>query len=489
MGEAVTRDPSLGEARFWLAVSLARAGAWTDALGHYRQAAAANPRWTDPRIGEANALAKLGRRREAVAAFGVAAQLDPARAPAIESQQLFVMQYGDEFPPLQVSDAHAQWGRRHAAPMARVAPSRSVRPRLRIGYVSPRFQVSSMAFALLPVLEAHDRTRFEVYCYAEREAFDAVGERFRAAADAWRETQGHGDDALAALIAADDVDVLVDLAGHTPGNRLAVFARRPARVAVSRLDYFNTTGVAAIDALVADDVALASPLSQRFVEDLVSAGPVRYPYGAPEYAPPVAPPRAAPVTFGSFARLAKITEAALDAWAAILARVPGSRLLLKNDTFGDEVARIAVREALTRRGVAAARIEMRGPTGHEQMLAELGEVDVVLDTFPYNGGITTLEALWMGRPVVSLAGDTLVGRQGAAILAAAGLGDLVARDLAAYQDLAVAIAADFPRRSSLAGALRETLRASALGDVPAFTRRLEALFEACLREALAKENP
>lgn len=346
-----------------------------------------------------------------------------------------------------------------------------------------------MAFALLPVLAAHDRARFEVYCYAEREAVDEVGEQFRALADAWCETQELDDDALARRIAADDIDVLVDLAGHTPGNRLAVFARRPARTAWSWLDYFNTTGIEAIDAIVADDVALASPLDQAFVETPASVGPVRYPYAAPDYAPAVTPPRERGVVFGSFARLAKITEAALDAWAAILARVEGSRLLLKNDTLGEEVARIALRDALRRRGIEAARVELRGAGSHDRMMAELLEVDIVLDTFPYNGGITTLEALWMGRPVVTLHGDTLVGRQGAAILAAAGLGDLVAKDLGAYRDIAVALAADGARRAGIARAQRERLRASPLGDAIAFTRRLESLFESRLRSALRGEGP
>lgn len=487
LAEAVARDPAQAEARHWLAVALARAGQWTEALGHYRYAAAALPGWVEPKIGAGNALSKLGRRREAVAAFAEAAQVDGARTAAIESQRLFLMQYGDEFAPLQVSEAHAAWGRTFAPSAPRRELKPSGRARIRIGYVSPRFQVSSMAFALLPVLAAHDRTRFEIHCYAEREGDDAVTAQFRAAADQWRETQALDDAALAAMIAADDIDVLVDLAGHTPGNRLAAFAARPARTAVSWLDYFNTTGVEAIDALIADDVALASPLAQRFVEQPVSVGPVRYPYAPPSYTPEVTPPREGTVTFGSFARLAKITPAAIDAWSQVLKRVEGSRLLLKNDTLGDAAARLAVVESFRAHGIAPERLELRDGSSHDAMLAELGEVDVVLDTFPYNGGITTLEALWMGRPVVTLRGETLVGRQGAAILAAAGLGDLVAADPAGYRDAAVALARDFTRRAGLARTLRETVRASALGDVAAFTRRLEAVFESQLGAALARK--
>ncbi len=476
----LAREPAFSEARHWLAVALARRGRWTEALGAYRQAAAQRPAWAEPRIGEGNALLKLARRREAVAAFGQAAALDPARAAAIGSQQLFAMQYGDEFSAEERFAAHRAWAARHAAAAARGEPPPFPSGRrIRIGYVSPRFQLSSMAFALLPVLARHDRDRFEIFCYAEREAADEVGEEFRRLAEHWRETQALGDEAMASAIRSDGIDLLVDLAGHTPGNRLPVFARRPATAALSWLDYFDTTGVEAIDAIVGDDVTLAAPLAQRFVETPVSVGPIRYPYAAPAYAPAVAPPPALAgerATFASFARLAKITEAALDAWAGVLARVDGSRLVLKNDSLGDPALAPALREAFSRRGIDPARVELRPGGGHERMLSELSGVDIVLDTFPYNGGITTLEALWMGRPVVTLVGESLIGRQGAAILAAAGLAELVAGDAAGYVERAVALARDPARLAALSAGLRGRVAASALGDVEGFTRRLEAVY-------------
>jgi len=234
--------------------------------------------------------------------------------------------------------------------------------------------------------------------------------------------------------------------------------------------------VEAIDALVADDGAVEAGLSRAFVERLEPLGPVRYVYRAPDYAPEVTPPRAAGVVFGSFARFGKVTAAALDAWSAILAATPDSRLLLKNDVLGEAAARAAVHAEFRRRGIDAARVELRGHGVHEEMLRELGSVDIVLDTFPYNGGITTLEALWMGRPVVSLAGDTLVGRQGVSILGAVGLGDLAARDPAHYIEVACALAADVPRRLRLASSLRNALSVSPLGDAKAFTLRLESLY-------------
>ncbi|APV49641.1 hypothetical protein BWI17_08100 [Betaproteobacteria bacterium GR16-43] len=483
---AVENDPASAEARYWLGIAQSRAGLWTEALGQFRQAAALLPAWADPLIGAGNAAAKLARRVDAVEAFHEAARRDPEGAMAIESQALFLMQYGDEFGADAVHAAHLEWGRRHAASSPRKArPAREAGRKIRVGYVSPRFQRSSMAFALLPVLENHDRARFEIACYAQVEERDATTQQMQSLADAWRETNALDDAALAALVEADHIDILVDLAGHTPGNRLPAFAHRPARAAVSWLDYFNTTGVEAIDVLVTDAAALEAPFTQRFVEQPRSVGPVRYVYAAPVYAPPVSPPPAAlgaPVTFASFARLSKVTEAAFDAWAEVLKGVAGSRLLLKNDTLGDPAARVAVAEAFTRRGIDAARIELRAQDSHEWMLRELSGVDIVLDTFPYNGGITTLEALWMARPVITLRGETLVGRQGAGILRAAGLDELVAPDRAGYVARAVALANDRPRLLALSTGLRERVAASPLCDAVTFTRSLEALYERLLVE-------
>jgi len=482
--QAVALEPANADAFHWLGVSLARNGQWTESLRTWEMAARAQPERVAPRLGIANALLHLGRSQEASLAFATAASLAPERAAALESQALFAMHFGD-FTPDQIFEAHAGWGRRHASLDRPRPPRRLVRDRVRVGYVSSRFQRSAMAFALLPVLEAHDRARFEVYCYAEREARDDVGERFRGLCDAWRETQDQDDDHMARQVAEDGIDVLVDLAGHTPGNRLRMFARRPAPVALNWLDYFDTTGVAAIDAIVGDDTSLAVPRAQRFVEGNVSVGPVRYPYRAPDYAPacrPVTSVGGEPVTFGSFARLAKITPTAIASWIRILAAVPGSRLLLKNGALGDASVAQALREAFTRHGVDGSRLLLRAESGHEAMLGELLDCDIILDTFPYNGGITTCEALWMGRPVVTVAGDSLIARQGASLLAAVGLPELITTDTKAYAACAVALARDRARLATLSAGLRERMSASSVCDAAGFTRRLEGVYERLLAQ-------
>lgn len=478
--------PDCADGFYSLGVVLARRGLWSGALAAYEGAMRLAPDKADPRIGMADAWLRTGERAKAVEILHEAARLDPARAPQIESEALFAMQYGDEFARADVFEAHVRWGRRHASlepPPAR--PPRSRRPRIRIGYVSPRFQRSSMAFALLPVLQNHDRARFEIHAFAQLEAPDAWTQRLRAHVDRWHEIQSLDDAATAALVREEGIDILVDLAGHTPGNRLRLFAQRPAPLAVSWLDYFDTTGVEAIDALLADDASLAPPHTQRFVETPVSLGPVRYGYVAPDYAPPVRPmePRGGvSATFGCFARRAKITEATLDAWTRLLHRVPGSRLRLKNDSLGD--ARIAERlsQAFAGRGVDEGRLELRGASNHDRMLHELGEVDVVLDTFPYNGGITTLEALWMGRPVVTRRGETIVGRQGASFLAAIGASEWIAEDWEGYIERAARLASDRERLAKISAGLRNRVAASPIADSKGFTRRLESTLERLLQE-------
>jgi predicted O-linked N-acetylglucosamine transferase (SPINDLY family) len=475
---AIARDAALAPAWSRLGAVLLRRGACSEAEAAFRAAIAVNPRWATPRIALAQVLLRLGRSEEAAQALAEAARLDAPRAARIESQALFAMHHSERIAPEALHAAHVQWAGRHAPSGPRVAMPRRERGRIAIGYVSPRFQRSSLAFALLPVLASHDRDRFEIHCYSEQESEDEWTERFRALADHWRVTIDRPDDEVEAMIRHDDIDVLVDLAGHTPGNRLPVFARRPARAAVSWLDYFDTTGIEAIDALVVDDEALQPGLAQRFVEKPLSAGCVRYPYSPPAYAPAVRDLPSAQgghVTFGSFARLAKITPTVLAAWCEILARAPHARLRIKNDALQDTDARRHLLGRFDAQGIDPARIELRAESAHDLMLAEYGEIDVVLDTFPYNGGITTLEALWMGRPVLTLRGDTVIARQGASILRAIGLEEMIAENVDAYVERATRCAAA-PERLASASSLRERVRASALCDAKAFTRRLESLY-------------
>lgn len=436
-----------------------------------------------------NCLGYQGRTPESIAAYRRAVEAGSADAAAIHSNILFAMQYDGRHGAGEIFAEHLAWARRHA-------PGRFPRPErrdpgrgpLRVGYLSPRFHRSSAAFLIVPVIEAHDPRRVEVHCYANQEIEDEVSRRIRARSR-WRNVLALDDAALAEAIRGDGIDILVDLAGHTPGHRLTALARRPAPVAMVWLDYFNTTGLEAVDYLVSDAVHSPPGDPQPFVEEVLRLPRTRFCYEPPAYAPPAAPPRPrAPgeVVFASFGRLSKVSPATLAAWGEVLRRLPHSRLVVKNAALDHPEEHAAHRERFAREGgIDPARLELRGSSSHEAMLAEYAEADLVLDTFPYNGGITTLEALWMGRPVVALRGDALIGRQSAALLSAIGLPELVAEDAEAFAELAEALARDPGRRHALSTGLRERMRASPVCDAPGFTRELEDLYAAAWR----RESP
>jgi predicted O-linked N-acetylglucosamine transferase (SPINDLY family) len=345
--------------------------------------------------------------------------------------------------------------------------------------VSPNFSRHSVGYFIAPVIAAHDRRQFEVFCYYTHRLSDDATARIRASADGWRDVATASDDALEALIRADGIDVLVDLAGHCKGNRLAVFARKPAALQLTWLGYPDTTGLDAIDVRITDGIADPAPgADARHTERLWRMDGTFLAYDPPRDSPGVAARRAdAPVAFGSFNHAAKLNEPTIALWAEILARVPDARLILKSGLLDRADTRDRVLERFERNGVAVARIEVEGwRPDRGSHLALYGEVDIALDTYPYNGTTTTCEALWMGVPVVSRAGDVHMSRVGASLLRGAGLGELVAESDAQYVELAVALAGDAARRARLRASLRERLRASPLLDHAGFTRQLEQCY-------------
>lgn len=472
---------------------LAQAGVYLRAAQSFRDALAAGAgAMTASRLGDA--LMQVGDITDAIAAFRDAESRDLAHAAENGSRVLFALHADEGASPAEVFAAHRDWARRHAPDFtpAQHGNARDPGRRLRVGYVSPRLNQSSAAFLLLPVLERHDPGELEFHCYAEDVAEDDVTRRIRAQAAGWRDTRALDDDALAQAIRGDGIDIVVDLAGHMPGNRLAALARKPAPVALTWLDYFDTTGCGAIDAIVTDALHTPPDGIQQFAERCLRVAPLRFCYAAPAYAPePVPPPGAngKPVVFGAFHRNAKIGPRVARAWTELLARVPGAKLVIKNDALGDERERAKHAERFAAAGLPMARVELRGASTHPEMLAQYGGIDIALDTFPYNGGITTLEALWMGRPVVAVEGDTIMSRQSAAILRTAGLDELVARDAAGMTEIAARLALDPERLGRLAAGLRERVAASPLCDAPAFTRALEAAYRAAWSAWCAGEPP
>lgn len=348
--------------------------------------------------------------------------------------------------------------------------------RLRVGFVSPDFRRHSCASFLLPLFATRDRAAYELFAYSDNPADDAVTEILRRDADHWRPIAHLGDVSAAELISDDRIDVLVDLSGHMAANRLPVFALKPAPVQVSWLGYPDTTGLDTIDYRLTD--AAADPPGTGdagYSEQLWRLPGPFLVYGAdPESPRPPVDDESAPV-FCSFNHLPKVTPEVVATWARILDAVPRARLLMKARRLGEPATRDRYLRLFGRHGIAPARLDLVGwqaaPRDH---LALYGRAGIGLDPFPYNGTTTTCEALWMGVPVVALAGSTHAARVGASLLTAVGLPELIATSVDDYVARAVALAGDRARRSALRQGLRERMAASPLCDAPGFSRRFEA---------------
>jgi predicted O-linked N-acetylglucosamine transferase (SPINDLY family) len=344
------------------------------------------------------------------------------------------------------------------------------RDMLRIGYLSADFRRHSVAYFFEPLLTHLDRSRFECVCYAAMENPDAVTERLEAASDQWRWVAGMDDTQLAAQIREDGIDIVVDLSGHTAGNRLLALQRRPARIQATWLGYPNTTGMSSVDYRIIDDITDPPDTVVFSTEKLAPVEDGFLCYQPPSDAPEVAPLPALShgrVTFGSFNNLRKVTPAVIALWARVLAGVDGSRLLLKARSLGDAPTAQHYRDM--------ERVELRGPVaepaGH---LDSYRDVDIALDPFPYNGTATTCEALLMGVPVVTLCGNRHAGRVGASLLTQVGLTELIAEDVDGYIETAVALATDRERLAGLRAGLRARMAASPLCDRAGFARHMEA---------------
>ncbi|MGZ3237659.1 MAG: O-linked N-acetylglucosamine transferase, SPINDLY family protein, partial [Burkholderiaceae bacterium] len=328
------------------------------------------------------------------------------------------------------------------------------------------------------VLAHYDRSRFEVTCYAFNAQTDDVTDRLRTYVDHWRSLANVDDIEAAELVRQDGIDILIDLSGHTAGNRLDIFIRKPAPIQISWLGYANTTGMARMDYVISDPVSSPDDDRQRFSEKLLLLPQVRLCYRAPDYLPDVAPLPSmvkGSITFGCFNNINKLNLRVLSLWAQILNRLPNAVLRLKSKYFIDPATRERFEQFFVTHNVAADRLHLSQQSSHREMLEEYAEIDIALDPFPYNGGTTTCEALWCGVPVLTLRGESMYGRQSASFLSAAQLADWIAETEAEYVEKALAFAADGHSLAELRSQLRERMIASPVADAASFTKNFEAL--------------
>jgi predicted O-linked N-acetylglucosamine transferase (SPINDLY family) len=481
--ERAVRDaPHSAEARSSLMGVLAGQSRFSDAVDVGRAGLPS----TDPNLIAflANALLNASRIEECVALYRDTVQHHPSNTLLL-SNLANAMNYMPGVSPEEVFEVHRAFGcalERAVSPLppANCAPQGS-RP-LRVGVLSPDLRRHSVAFFVEPWFAHHDPTRVELWVYSTSPVEDEMTRRLKPLVKSWRSEPGTSDRDLAMRMRQDKIDVLVELSGHTVGARLGVLAHRAAPVQVTYLGYPHTTGLTRVDARFVDSITDPSPHADAFAtERLVRLDRCFLCFSPPSPSPDVSRgplQRGEAITFGSFNTAQKINTPLIELWARVLHRVPRSRLLLKATNFADPRLRSDLTSRFEACGIDPARLELLPPTVETtDHLAAYARIDIALDPFPYHGTTTTCEALWMGVPVVTLAGPTHASRVGASLLTQVGLSDLCASTPEQYIEIASTLASDANRLAPWRTNLRDRMRASALCDGPGFAARITACFE------------
>lgn len=455
-------------------------GLWDEAIAAYQQVLR-----LDPGSGQAHghlgfALALQGRIDQAVTSYRRAIQLEPNN-PEIHSRLIQTLQYDPAADGPAVLEECRRWNARYAEPLKTcILPhvnDRTIDRRLRIGYVSADFRTHACAVYSEPLLASHDREQFEIICYAEVAQADEVTERFRALASAWHNIVGMSDESVAALVRSDRIDILVDLNLHTTHNRLLTFARKPAPVQACWLGFPGTTGLDAIDYRLTDPHL--DPLGAHdawYSETSIRLDETFWCYSSRDTDLQVTEPpalRRGHITFGSTNSFCKVNDVVLDLWAAALLASPGSRMLILAD---DGSHRRRTIETLEHRGISPDRVQFEPRRPRRDYMMLYSEIDIILDTFPYNGETTTLDALWMGVPVVTMSGHTAPARAGLSLLTNLGRAEWVAGDRRDFAAISQTLAADLPKLATWRQSLRPMMQSSTLMDSRRFARSVERAY-------------
>lgn len=466
-----------------LGLSLRELGRTDDAIAQYRRAIEIQPDFALAHNSLGGARLARNELEEASSCFREALRLEPGWS-RVHSNILMTMNYQAGLTQAEIYAESLNFDAGHCRALLDArSPSnnRNKKRVLRIGYVSPDFRDHSVAHFIRKLIPRHNRKAFSIVCYSDVEIPDTVTAHFQSSADLWRPTVTMTDEQLADQVRCDGIDILVDLAGHTSNNRLLVFARRPAPVQVSWLGYPNTTGMQAMDYRLTDAIADPPEEAGRWhTEELVRLPGGFLCFQGDDVAATVEPPpclKQGRVTFGSFNMIRKITPEVMQTWSRIMHAVPGSRLMIKSHALQDRGTRSRFLAGMRAHGVRRRRLTLlNSVASRHDHLRQYSAVDIGLDPFPYNGTTTTLEALWMGVPVISLHGDRHAGRVGASILHRLGLEELVGDTTDDYVDIATRLASDVQRLRSLREELRDRLRQSTLMDVRKFTAVLESSY-------------
>ena len=479
--QAIALKPDFADAHVALGGALEELGGLEAAIESCRQGLAISPDYAEAHYTLGRALSVLGRLDEAAASFYRALALKPDYADARDSL-LFMHNYrGDQSAEIMLSEArlYGEMVARQARPYTAWNNSPDASRCLRVGFVSGDLRnhpIGYFAENVMAALASGFSDRVALFAYLTRDCEDKITERIKASCSGWCPVVGFADAQLAERIRADSIDILIDLSGHSADNRLPVFAWKPAPVQVSWLGYFATTGVAAVDYFVGDPWTLPASEEINFTEKVWRLPETRLCFTPPDVALAVSPLpalRDQHVTFGCFNNLSKMSESVVALWARVMNAVPGSCLFLKAGQFMEASVQQSVTARFAVHGIDAGRLILESYAPRAAYLAAYQRVDIALDPFPFPGGTTTVEALWMGVPVLTLAGERFLSRQGVGLLMNAGLSDWVASDPDDYVARALAHAGDLPRLSTLRGNLRAQVLASPIFDAPRFAKHFE----------------
>jgi protein O-GlcNAc transferase len=479
--QALKIKPDFAEAHYNLGITHVDLGQLDNAAMHYRQALQIKPDYAEAHNNLGNVLRSLGQLDEAEASYRLALEIKPDFAFA-HSNLLFIHNYRSDQPAETLLTEARRFGElatRKARPYADwqnvPVPARC----LRVGLVSGDLGSHPVGYfveGILAALASSAAGRLELVAYSNRSWVDAVTERIKACCHDWHSVLGLSDERLSRQIRDDGIDILLDLSGHTAHNRLTMFAWKPAPIQVSWLGYFATTGVAAMDYLIADPWTLPEAEEAHFTERIWRLPETRLCFTPPHIDIEVAPLPALTnghITFGCFNHLAKMNDDVVSLWAQVLASVPDSRLFLKAEQLANASMRQNTIKRFAVHNIEADRLTLEGPESRENYLASYHRVDIALDPFPFPGGATSAEGLWMGVPVLTLAGNRFLSRQGVGLLANVGLPEWIAADADAYVACAVHHVADLDRLSDLRKCLRWRVLASPVFDAPRFARNFE----------------
>jgi len=461
-----------------LAVVLEKKGRYRQALELFERSISLQPENPALYYNYGNALHEQGRIEEALKQYEKSLDLAPEDVDVF-SNYLFTQNYSTGLGALEIFQNHVRFGKVFEESGLNVCDTLKDRlsenKKLRIGYVSPDFRDHAVAYFIEPVFRGHNRGGFEVYCYYTNIAEDDVTRRLRKYDLHWRSMEREDYEKLVKKVEEDQIDILVDLTGHTGNNSLLGFIRRPAPVQVTWLGYLNTTGLASIDYRITD--ANANPegcADELHTEKLIRLPGCQWCYQPPEGSPEIGPSPCLArgyITFASFHNLSKLTDPVINVWSRVLLEIPGSKLMII--AKGLEVSPEVIVDRFKVHGIGMDRLDVRGRVSFNEYLEIHKEVDINLDAFPYTGGTTTFHSLWMGVPVLTLSSDTVVGKGGVSILRSLGLDEFIAYSENEYLDKARSLSENLQLLTEVRGGLRQRLETSDLTNEKKFCKNIE----------------